>query len=118
MLTVPHAGRVGKGSPLQTSLKLRRWFATCLAAAISLSAVNRSFAQTTSASSNGIATALANERAANEPIKPDDGQWPIPGRNYGATRYAAIDQINTQNVKDLKVAWTFSTGVNRGQEAP
>src|SRR5690606_16118368 len=27
-----------------------------------------------------------------------------------------LDQINTQNVKDLKVAWTFSTGTLNGLE--
>jgi glucose dehydrogenase len=41
----------------------------------------------------------------------------MPSKNYQATRYSGLDQINTANAKDLKVAWTFSTGVNRGQEA-
>src|SRR3954463_2744942 len=47
----------------------------------------------------------------------DDGQWTMPSKNYQATRYSELDQINTANAKDLKVAWTFSTGVNRGHEA-
>ena len=47
-----------------------------------------------------------------------DGQWPMPGRDTALTRYSALDQITAQNVKDLKVAFTFSLGVNRGQEAP
>src|SRR3982750_3445251 len=47
----------------------------------------------------------------------DDGQWTMPAKNYQATRYSELDQINTTNAKDLKVAWTFSTGVNRGHEA-
>ena len=41
----------------------------------------------------------------------------MPGKNYALTRFSALDQINTENAKDLRVAWTFSTGVNRGQEA-
>ena len=41
----------------------------------------------------------------------------MPAKNYPSTRYSGLDQINTGNVKELKVAWTFSTGVNRGQEA-
>src|SRR5436305_10164541 len=41
----------------------------------------------------------------------------MPGRNYQATRFSGLDQINTSNAKDLRVAWTFSTGVNRGHEA-
>src|SRR6266513_81378 len=31
-------------------------------------------------------------------------------------RYSALKQISTDNVKDLRVAWTFSTGVLRGHE--
>ena len=30
--------------------------------------------------------------------------------------YTKLDQINPENVKNLKVAWTFSTGVLRGHE--
>jgi PQQ-dependent dehydrogenase (methanol/ethanol family) len=47
----------------------------------------------------------------------EDGQWPMPAKNYASTRFSGLDQINTENVKNLKVAWTFDTGVNRGQEA-
>ncbi|WP_066097356.1 membrane-bound PQQ-dependent dehydrogenase, glucose/quinate/shikimate family [Xanthomonas massiliensis] len=48
-------------------------------------------------------------------IKPDAGtdsgkDWPAWGRNTGGNRYAQFDQINTSNVKDLKVAWTYRTG--------
>ena len=47
----------------------------------------------------------------------DDGIWPVPGHNLAGFRYSPLDQINTQNVKKLAVAWTFSLGVLRGQEA-
>jgi PQQ-dependent dehydrogenase (methanol/ethanol family) len=47
----------------------------------------------------------------------EDGQWPMPAKNYASTRFSGLDQINTGNVQNLKVAWTFSVGVNRGQEA-
>jgi glucose dehydrogenase len=47
----------------------------------------------------------------------EDGQWLMPAKNYASTRFSGLDEINTGNVKNLKVAWTFSTGVNRGQEA-
>ena len=43
--------------------------------------------------------------------------WPMAAKDYAQTRFSGLDQITTENVKDLKVAWTFSTGVNRGQEA-
>jgi PQQ-dependent dehydrogenase (methanol/ethanol family) len=41
----------------------------------------------------------------------------MPAKDYASTRYSGLEEINTGNVKNLKVAWTFSTGVNRGQEA-
>jgi PQQ-dependent dehydrogenase (methanol/ethanol family) len=48
---------------------------------------------------------------------PDDGQWTMPAKDYAATRYSSLDEINGANVKNLQVAFTFSTGVNHGQEA-
>ncbi len=50
-------------------------------------------------------------------LDPEDGQWKMPAKDFANTRYSQLDQINTSNVKDLKVAFTFSTGVNRGHEA-
>ena len=47
----------------------------------------------------------------------DDRQWVMPARNYASTRYSGIDHINTENVKNLQLAWTFSTGLLRGHEA-
>jgi len=36
--------------------------------------------------------------------------WSSYGRTPGGDRFAAIDQITRDNVKDLQVAWTFHTG--------
>jgi lanthanide-dependent methanol dehydrogenase len=47
----------------------------------------------------------------------DDGQWIMAPKDYANTRYSALDQIRIDNVKSLKVAWTFSTGYTRGHEA-
>ena len=47
----------------------------------------------------------------------DDGQWTMPAKNYAATRYSELNEINGTNVKNLAVQFTFSLGVNRGQEA-
>ncbi|MBV9267596.1 MAG: methanol/ethanol family PQQ-dependent dehydrogenase [Acidobacteriaceae bacterium] len=49
--------------------------------------------------------------------QPDDGQWVMAAKNYASTRYSTLNQINTQNVKNLKLDWTFSTGYTRGHEA-
>jgi len=47
----------------------------------------------------------------------DDGQWIMPAKNYQSTRYSGLNQINTSNAGQLKVAWTFSVGSDHGQEA-
>jgi len=41
----------------------------------------------------------------------------MPGKNYAGHRFSGLDQINVDNAKNLQVAWTFSVGVLRGQEA-
>ncbi len=46
----------------------------------------------------------------------EDKQWTMQNKNYASTRYSGLDQVNTDTVKNLKVAWTFSTGVLRGHE--
>ncbi|MDQ7261790.1 methanol/ethanol family PQQ-dependent dehydrogenase [Paracoccus sp. PS-1] len=58
--------------------------------------------------------ALANDSVMAEIAKPQ--QWAIQTGDYANTRYSTLDQINKDNVKDLRVAWTFSTGVLRGHE--
>jgi hypothetical protein len=56
-------------------------------------------------------------RAYQGRLEPDDGQWLRPARDLASTRCSALDQINTGNVKTLKLAFTFSTGQQRGHEA-
>ena len=59
----------------------------------------------------------SNKGAVNAaPAKADDKQWTMPNKDYASTRYSTLDAINTDNVKTLKAAWTFSTGVLRGHE--
>ena len=67
-----------------------------------------------------LATAAAALPAvANDDVKKavaDPNNWAMQQGNYEGWRYSKLDQINTQNVKDIKVAWQFSTGVLRGHE--
>ena len=49
-------------------------------------------------------------------MEKDPNRWAQQNGNYANTRYSELDQINAGNVKNLKVAWTFSTGVLRGHE--
>src|SRR6476469_5773764 len=48
---------------------------------------------------------------------PEDGQWIRPAKDFASTRFSGLSEINTSNVASLKPAWTFPTGVLRGQEA-
>ena len=49
-------------------------------------------------------------------LQEDDGQWVIQRKNYSATGYSRLTQINKKNVRNLKVAWSFSLGTLQGQE--
>jgi PQQ-dependent dehydrogenase (methanol/ethanol family) len=55
--------------------------------------------------------------AAPAPGPRDDGEWHMAARDYANTRYSGLDQITPANVKTLKLAFTFSTGVLKGHEA-
>ena len=52
---------------------------------------------------------------ANAPA--DDGQWTMPSKNYASTRFSALTELNPQNVRGLTPVFSFSLGVNKGQEA-
>jgi len=43
-------------------------------------------------------------------------QWALQTGDYANHRFSKLNQITRDNVKNLKVAWTFSTGVLRGHE--
>jgi lanthanide-dependent methanol dehydrogenase len=43
-------------------------------------------------------------------------EWPMPGGDYSNSRYSELAEITPSNAKNLRAAWTFSTGVLRGHE--
>ena len=61
-----------------------------------------------------VSPAMANKDVIKQTSNAD--QWVLQTGDYTNQRYSKLDQINAGNVKDLKVAWTFSTGVLRGHE--
>ena len=67
-----------------------------------------------------VALACASYGAhANEQLQQmadDPANWVMPTGDYANTRFSELDQINAENVGDLEVKWTFSTGVLRGHE--
>ena len=48
----------------------------------------------------------------------DDGSWTMPGKNFAATRFSALNQITPANVSKLALSFTFSTATTKGYEAP
>jgi len=74
----------------------------------------RLFVGVVAASAALTAPAFANDSVLK--CIEDANNWCMQQHDYSATRYSNLDQINTKNVGNLRVAWTFSTGVLRGHE--
>ena len=66
------------------------------------------------ASAVTFTTAQANEEVMK--LAADPANWVMQTGDYANTRYSKLNQINSDNVKDLRPSWTFSTGVLRGHE--
>ena len=66
-----------------------------------------------------VATLTSSLTTANQELErmsSDPKQWVMPAGDYSNQRYSKLKQINSRNVNELKVAWSFSTGVLRGHE--
>jgi len=66
-----------------------------------------------------VAVASASMVQANEEVTKlaaNPANWAMPTGDYANTRYSKLNQITADNVGDLNVAWTFSTGELRGHE--
>lgn len=67
----------------------------------------------------GTSVAVPGAVSANDDVtmlSKNPNNWAMWGRIYDGTRYSPLAQIDKDNVGDLQVAWTFSTGVLRGHE--
>ena len=67
----------------------------------------------------GAARAADDQGATGEAIIHADDHpenWLSYGRTYSEQRYSPLDQINRENVGDLKLAWFYEFDSNRGQE--
>lgn len=49
-------------------------------------------------------------------LQQDHAQWVTPKQNYAGWRHSELDQITTENVRYLRTAWSFSTGIPRGHQ--
>jgi alcohol dehydrogenase (cytochrome c) len=49
---------------------------------------------------------------------PDAADWLMIRRDYGASSHSPLDQIKTQNVKDLQLVWVYSMADRDGRDEP
>ncbi|MDR4307160.1 methanol/ethanol family PQQ-dependent dehydrogenase [Chelatococcus sambhunathii] len=61
-----------------------------------------------------VLPAFANDKL--QELSQSEENWPMTGKTYKAQNYSKATQINAENVKGLKPAWAFSTGVLHGHE--
>lgn len=59
---------------------------------------------------------VASAAADMEAAMANDNNWAHPRGQYNNQGYSKLSEINQTNVKNVKYAWSFATGVNRGHE--
>ena len=93
--------------------------ALAMAVSAALFGTARAQAQTKPATPASAGSAAAQSAAGQSLLQLEDNpaDWPMPAKNYAGTRFSGLKQITAGNVKNLTMAWTFSTGVLRGHEA-
>ena len=57
-----------------------------------------------------ISFELLAQAASPPKQRKSDSDWPAYGRDPGGSRYSPLTQINRDDVKNLKVAWSYRTG--------
>jgi glucose dehydrogenase len=57
-------------------------------------------------------SSMPNQTSSNK-----ESEWPSFGRDYTNQRMSPLTQINTQNVKNLGLAWQFKSGVSASFQA-
>src|ERR1700688_2212274 len=62
------------------------------------------------------APAGSNTTSSIKTSSGEDDQWTMPSKDYAATRYSGLTDINAANALRLHPVWTFSTGVLGGHE--
>ncbi len=62
------------------------------------------------------AAGLAHADAALDKSLATSGNWPVQTGGYYSQHNSPLSQINKSNVKNVKAAWSFSTGVLNGHE--
>jgi PQQ-dependent dehydrogenase (methanol/ethanol family) len=100
-----HPGKIGVFSMLRTEWIDRFAMAASLCAALGFT------------NTSVLAQSPPNPSQDLLTLSKDPNQWPMAPRDYANTRFSPLDQINANNVGNLAVAWSFSVGADKGQEA-
>ncbi|MFU8789640.1 MAG: methanol/ethanol family PQQ-dependent dehydrogenase [Methylobacter sp.] len=58
----------------------------------------------------------AQANKALDRLSKEDTNWVMQTKDYGATHFSEMTQINSHNVQHLQPVWSFSTGVLNGHE--
>jgi PQQ-dependent dehydrogenase (methanol/ethanol family) len=64
-----------------------------------------------------VAALLATYPALGADPRDDGAEWRMPARDYANTRFSPLAEITRANVSKLQLAFSFSTGVEKGHEA-
>ena len=99
------------------SLKQRLSLYPFVACGVLVLACSRSDAGDSSHAASATAAGSVASTGDSSAHYADDGQWVRPSKDFQATRFSGLTEINNQNVQNLKVIGTFSTGVTKGHEA-
>src|SRR5690606_31690417 len=55
----------------------------------------------------GATMSLVTAQTADELLNPAPGEWPTFGRTLDMQRFSPLDEINKDNVSDLRLAWSI-----------
>ena len=93
-----------------------RLIACSIAAAALLPAGAFAQAQPAPSLSTSPAPSTTSTRRSMLPPGSKEGDWTLPGHDYGSTRFSELDKITTGNVAQLKESWSYTTGIADGHE--
>jgi quinohemoprotein ethanol dehydrogenase len=68
-------------------------------------------------SKSAVAAVSAIDDAALKGAEEHLSDWLTHGRTYSEQRFSPLNQVTDANVRNLRSAWTFETGLSRGHEA-
>ena len=78
---------------------------------------NQAFAQAKGSPDHIKAVTSAVDSASINANSATSKDWPTTGLDYAETRYSKLNQINTDNVKNLGLVWSYPLASSRGVEA-